>query len=171
MLSRNPQLFSSYVWPWRVVVVLSLFIISSCASCPSDSKLIATFQTNRSDFEKVKVMAIEDAYVDRIAPGFVHYSSSPKGHPALNENRLNIYRALFRKLGVKDGIGISPNKVYFYIYDSGLSGSGTSKGITWSSEEPDRIVPNLDTLRNANAQPVLAWRRISGEWYLEYEAD
>jgi hypothetical protein len=141
---------------------------------PSDGALIRLFRTHRADFETVRRMALAEHGIGRIAPDFIQ-SANGTMHPiALADRpsaaRMRRYRALFRRIGAAGGIGFSRTRVYFYIYDAGLAGQGTSKAIVWTTDTLKPLRPDLDSPRDA-VRPVSGFRHITPGWYLEYEAE
>lgn len=153
--------------------ILPLVLLVSCSTLPSDNNLIANLNSHKSQFETVQKMAITENGVERIAPKFVRYvaQEDKTSQSALDEGRLKNYRKLFQEIGARGGVGISAGKVYFYMFDSGLSGSGVSKGIVWADTRPNKLEQNLDILAKRHVEPVIAWREVGDGWYLEYEAD
>lgn len=159
----------------RTLVLAASFwlMLAAAPPEPTDAALIKSFTAHRAEFEAVRRMAVAEHGIGRIAPDFVLPSSGITDSPAPGDmpppERMRRYRELFRQIGAAGGIGFSGTRVYFYIFDDGFGGQGTSKGIVWSAEPLTPMRRNLDL--DKAVRPVSGFRRIAPGWYLEYQAD
>lgn len=117
-------------------------------------------------------MAREESGVERIAPDFIRLTdnvdpSETQRRARLSDKRWARYRRLFREAQVPGGVGISPDGVYFYVFDAGLAGGGSSRGYLWSPRPPKPLANEIHAAApGAGGGDV--FRPITGNWYLEY---
>jgi hypothetical protein len=150
---------------------------TSCSSdrLPTDVELIESFHKNRGCFEELVKMARAERGLERISSTFVrlsdNFTPSPEQRRSrLSDSRWGVYQSLFQCVHVPDGIGIGSG-IYFYAAGIGFAGSGSGKGFLWSTITPTPLVGSLDgTLPYDKDGRVDVFRRLEGDWYLEFDA-
>ena len=157
---------------------------------PTDQMMIDNFDDHREDFETLRGMMQADQGLERVAPDFVR-PENPAG-VGINPERVELYRALCRKIGLERGIesfGASAAQLEFLASCRGLSISGSCKSYVWLREPPEpttgrAVVNDLDAYlrtrreergayfkahHHAISGHVDAYRLIDGPWYLHYQ--
>src|ERR1700692_2242981 len=84
-----------------------LLMVARTKPHPSDGELKANFSQQQSGFENLLKMSKEDIRVVRIAPAFTWLDNDvswPRKEIGFSEERWKIYRELFWKLKIPDGI-------------------------------------------------------------------
>ncbi len=165
------------------------FFISQLAGCnfisdvvldrphPTDSSLIANFEANEADFNRLVQMCEEDANMVRIAPEFLWRTDHagwprPESEWGITRERWDEYRKLFKKVDLDNGlVNYQPDLIHMFASNKGLLTGGSSKGYAYSIKTPALIA---DVLDNYEFQPPhkdieVVYRRIKGNWYLYFE--
>lgn len=144
---------------------------------PSDADLRQKFAAKQADFERVVGLLRVDATMTRVAPDFLratgHWDAAAQGwieDAAITPMRWEEYRALFRRLGVEQGVGANEKRTYvqFMISNEGLSIGGSSKGVAYCESPPEPLVENLDTPQRPGKAGA-AYVRLTERWYLYFE--
>ena len=160
---------------------LAAFVFLGVLSCgpptdgghPSDASLLATFENNRDDFERLLTMCEEDSGMIRIASDFTWKKDNvswprPQSELGITNERWDTYRELFAKTQLRAGIlNYQPNAVVFSASSQGLLTAGSSKGYEYRRTPPDKVVDSLDSYKFEKAEKV--YRHIEGNWYLYFE--
>jgi len=142
-----------------------------------DIALKLRFLTHRADFEKLVVMANEDAHVTRIAPDFTWLDDDltwPRKNVGISEQRWEEYRRLFRRVGAPVGIEKNPYPVavFFPIVSRSLVPAGWTKGLVYSSTPLTPVLKSLDERppdKLWEGKHVLVYEPIRDDWYIYYE--
>ncbi|MBM1173389.1 hypothetical protein [Microvirga arabica] len=158
--------------------------LPSCGSPhDSDAEFIAWFLQSEGDFIRLQEMALEETAVEQIASDFCRdptgnthtYPSIPQG---FSLERWDVYRRLFKKLGLDAGISIHgpdsqwiANSVMMTASTAGILISGSEKGYLWSRTAPEPLVERLDhPLPPEGGKPwkYLGFMPFKPNWYLYY---
>lgn len=139
---------------------------------PTDAEMERNFSENRDDFVKLAKMFEQDTGLQRIDHDWTHVdgqsqSSRETGEPGLTEERWDEYRALFRKLGLQNGINrdvLHSETIMFFYFAKGLSVSGVSKGYYYSTRPMNCKVAREEDL-NKHLDGVFC-KKIAENWYL-----
>ena len=92
----------------------------------------------------------------------------------ITADRISQYRRILFDIECPRGFYYDSNtgSVTIIAWAVGLVGSGASKSFTYKPVNPVPLVDELDSYQvPAGQNYVLAYRRIEGDWYLEYDAD
>jgi hypothetical protein len=148
---------------------------------PSDDTLIANFQKNEADFNKLVAMSNEDAKVIRIANDFTRLENNwawprPDSELGFSKQRWDEYRALFGKLGLESGLtreSDSKGPIIFMIaFSKGMVNRGSSKGYAYSEHELTPVFASLDqnpVEPGKRQKHDVVYRQIKSHWYLSYD--
>ena len=150
-------------------MIIGTFVVSCGCSIShkiTDQDLIVLFRNHRSDFEKLKVMAIEDA--GRI--GYINESSLRQS--ALSEGRKSDYSNLLSSISPSATLGTGAHQVTFHISQGGAVlaiGRSWTKGIAYlpGGAKGCTLVKSLDELGSQINDGVYVVP-IEGDWYLIY---
>lgn len=90
----------------------------------------------------------------------------------ITHNRIAEYRRLFKILNSK-GINKSQpvDKIHFISSAQGYLVHGSRKSYLYIAEPPGQLHNDLDQFSNTNIRTPTVYRRIQGNWYIEYECD
>jgi hypothetical protein len=137
----------------------------------SDEELIANFKTHEAEFNQLRDMIMADKYLYR-----VDYNWTKPEDPktiGVSDERIATYRKMFVKLGIPRGFYFYPDsgEVKFLSSAQGLSVSGSSKSYVWLKQTPSGLVDSIDTHRTKPGATYPVYRHITGNWYLEFDAD
>lgn len=132
----------------------------------SDAKLVDIFERNKSDFQRLAIMAEQDRHLARIESTYTLpvRSSSALGATGLSQQRWDEYRQLFSKLGIKYGVDRRedfPSVVFLWADCDGSAISRDCKGYAYSERALSPIKDNLNDLA-----PGVFFRSLSKNWYL-----
>ncbi len=121
-------------------------------------------------------MARQDAQLIRIAPSFLTVNDPARPGPRpgngsdLPSQRWDLYRNLFRKCGLSDGLlaerVASQPGVFFPAATRQMGADSLEKGWAHLVSDPANLVPALDAIDLAAHRPKTFFRRIEGNWYL-----
>lgn len=155
-----------------ISVLLALGLSACSAPRPSDAEIIARFQTNRAQIEKLMGMMRSDRVLTRVDDNWTD-PADPEAVGISNE-RIAEYRSILHAIGFPRGFYYDPKsgRVRFLAWSVGLVTGGAAKSVVYSpSDVPIPLVDDLDTYQPPAGQGyVLAYRRIEGPWYLEIDA-
>jgi len=157
-------------------------ILSFGAACghTSDRSLASNFYRNQASFSRLLQMAATEKSVVRIDPRFTCCppvyadplvpQQGPPNEGRLSGPRWEEYRALFRELGLKDGISkLGGGRVAFLASSVGIVNRGSSKGYLYSKAPPAPLIESLDD-RSPGPCSVQrdcdVYKRLTGNWYL-----
>lgn len=140
-------------------LVMFCFLFLDGCNLRSDAKLKVVFDENRNDFGRLAVMSEQDPGLKSISLGL-----PPPRDVAVPDIRLQEYRVLFRKLGLKEGLvrrDDFPAVVFFRAECQGSAITHDCKGYAYSKEPLTPIQDNLD------APPArVAFKPLADNWYL-----
>jgi hypothetical protein len=163
-----------------VVCGLMLLLVLACDDSPhpSDASLEENFYKHEANFNVLAQMAIEDAGMIRIAPGFTWHKESADGKESkakygFSDARWNEYKQLFPKLGKNNGIlNYQPDLILVLASSRGMVTGGSLKGYAYSPKEPSPLVDSLENLdfRDSKKDINTVYKRLKGNWYLFYQA-
>lgn len=146
-------------------------------SSPSDAAMIQNFYEHQEQFEQLVTMSQQDAKVVRIADDFTWLDDDygwprPPSRLGFSEQRWDDYRRLFRETGVKDRLARGEDgEVFFYYWTFGIVPSGAGKGYVYSTVPLAPLLVSLDEIPPSTDVRHTVYRRVSGNWYLFYEAN
>jgi hypothetical protein len=148
----------------RVMVPMSLMLLLGCSKIPSDAKLKELFYASRDDFNRLVQMSEQGARVVRIDFDFTNMNtdSGPQKNVGLSPERWQEYRALFKKLGLKDGLERRRSIVLFYVECEGSAIDGDCKGIAYSNKPLAPKESSLDRMPPDGS----FFEPLSASWYL-----
>jgi len=137
----------------------------------SDEELIANFQTHEAEFNQLLQMVMTDRLLHRVDDNWTD-PQDPKTI-SISDERIAAYRKMFRSLTIPRGFSANQDigVVQFISSAQGLSVSGSSKSYVWLRNAPSGLVDNIDTYRNTPGASYPVYRHITGNWYLEFDAD
>jgi hypothetical protein len=152
----------------RVMKLVFLFsLIHLCGSTvlanahTSDEELIKNFKENRATFEKLISMIQSEKYFKRVDDDWTNPPST-FSVGAIRE-RVDSYRKMFKQLKIPRGFSAYiPNTIDLIA----TAGVGPCKGYTYMTKKPALVVDNLDLYRSPDGGSFVAYRHISGNWYL-----
>lgn len=168
----------------RAVLLLSLLTLISCqhsvtpgAGWPDDAVLTTTFERERRAFDELLELSNADTKIWRIAPDHAKVEDAPKTPPRaatsqdLPTERWDRYRALFKKLGLPQGLTRERLKdgeavlLPFFSVQAGAVDS-VEKGILHTTAKVTDLANDL-TLDNATkAKPNAIHKHLRDGWYL-----
>jgi hypothetical protein len=131
---------------------------------PSDGSIIRRFYSDKSAYERLSVMALQDNHLWRVAQSWYRTTLGANFHKAknglLSSERWKRYRDLFAELDLGDGVSIDDGNVYFLVDSMGIVGSGSTKGIAFISLK-DKIQSSSD-----DASHGITYKQIEGNWFI-----
>lgn len=147
------------------------------------AELETQFVPNADGLEQLRVMAVQDQRLVRIADDFTYLDNEskwPRQNVGITESRWNEYRSIFHKLSLKEGIVRTedfPHAIFFVAVARGLCTGGSSAGYVYSTEKlspvSDSPTQTLDS--DAREKPgrhyAYAFRELKPNWYVFYELD
>jgi len=131
---------------------------------PSEEDLQENFTNNAETFDKLRQMSEEDAHVIRIAKDFTWTDTEtkwPRDNVGFSEERWAVYRDIFQKLGLGEGIARSqdyPATVFFVAGARGLCTGGAADGYAFSTESPSGCEVVARWAHDRNAEKLKALR-------------
>lgn len=164
-LSRSKLVFA-------VFLVSFLAFVAGCnlSSHPTDRVLEARLESNQGDFDILIRMLTEDQDIVRLDNKFVFLSE--RSNRNVPNERLEAYRNLFAKLGLKGGFHRDEHKGLRFIASSGGTFIPSSeKSYVYSTNLLTPTVDSLDAVierDRGDQQPV--FKKLHGGWYLYYES-
>lgn len=138
---------------------------------PSDDKLVANFEANEAEFNRLIEMCKEDSNMTRIADDFlwrVDHAGWPRAESdwGITRERWNEYKKLFKKVGLDNGLVNQGKIILLFANNRGLLTGGSSKGYAYLSEPPRRTFDSLD---HSDDHEGIDFRPLKGNWYLYFE--
>lgn len=148
-----------------------------------DPALLANFDHNFNEFQKLLAMVGEDSHLIRIADDFTWLDSSskwPRADIGLSPQRWNEYRSLFEKLSLPEGIVRTadfPDAVFFIARVRGLCTGGSSAGYVYSNgaltsttESPSKAL-DAEARQSPKQHYAYVFKPLKPNWYAFYEID
>lgn len=108
---------------------------------PNDEALIADFHRCKPQYQAALAAIQQPPLIVRVEPSEADVLEFEPA--AVPEARARAIRDVFACAGLTS-VRAAPNGVDLVVYSSGLSISGTSKGIAYSNDPPERIVRSTD---------------------------
>ncbi len=147
------------------------FVLAGCYRPPSENQLASNFMSHRAAFDQLATMALADKKFYRVSGGEI----APRG---MSEQRYNGYLAIFRELGVEDGMnwGAASFPDGLFVIASScvpIGGKSQSVGYAYLAAPPDAVEKRLPIFgcpiqtRRGSGQQIL-FRPLEGRWYLFY---
>jgi hypothetical protein len=137
---------------------------------PSDRELEKRFYENRTDFETLGSMLVEDIDIRVLDQDNIFYKGdSPR---VISGERIEKYRRLMKKLRIDGGIARDyDGSASLIVKYKGILIHTSGKGYYYSTGEVTPIVESLDeVIRNERDDTRPTFKRIEGNWYLVYES-
>ncbi len=159
----------------RVALVPLLLTLAGCYRQPAEDDLARTFGSRHSEFDRLLGMAVEDKNFRRISGG----EFAP---PGMAQSRQDQYAAIFRDLGIEDGMHwgypFSPDGLYVIASSCvPIGGKNRSEGYAYLTVRPDVVEKSLPD----SSVPIfeihhgsghrLVFRHLEGRWYLFYYSE
>jgi len=129
-----------------IIVIVLLFALILSGGCttfdekrhPADDVLIENFRAHRGEFEELRQLFMADRNLTRVAFDFTRPENAQSA--GVSRDRLNEYRNLFNKLGLKNGIEGYGEKdtIFFHSSSIGLAVTGSGKGYVFVKIFPKR---------------------------------
>jgi len=169
--------------PRRALTLAAGFLLFGVAcGHPSDRSLAYNFYRNHALFSRLIQMAAAERSVVRIDSKFTccptiyadpRVPRDLRSDGRLSNARWENYRALFRQLGLEDGISVLGSKrVAFLASSVGIVNRGSTKGYIYSTVPPSPLVESLDD-RSPGPCSVQrdceVYKHLTGNWYLFFE--
>jgi hypothetical protein len=159
-----------------VGVASVIWFVRSSPPRPSDATLIENFWMHEAQFRLLVNMSAEDSQVTRIADNFTQLASSvawprPADQIGFSEERWNQYRALFKEIGLQEGIFRRDGEVLFVYWAAGLSVTGAEKGYVYTTRPVEPVFDSLDQIPVPVKSLQAGYRPIAENWYLYYMWD
>lgn len=132
----------------------------------SDEELIANFYQHRAVFEQLREMTVQDKGLVRVDNNKILPASIQVPLARIEE-----YRKLLRRLGIRGGIEVSKDRrhIGFIASFRGWATHNSEKGYVYT-EEPVKAQDIVDDLDHFKEHEVgSGMRRIEGNWYLFFE--
>jgi hypothetical protein len=154
-----------------VFVAGVLMALSGCDTVahPSDAVLIERFYRHQADFEKLVTMLDQDRDLVRITAKNVFLEKGATRQ--VPKERHDEYRRLLELLQLNGGIQRDKDGLILIASLKGIIIPNSSKSYLYALTEPSPLVESLDHVVSNNRgdqRPV--YKRISGNWYLDYES-
>ena len=157
-------------YPLLVYLVLAILIwlvpiggVIPIPSGHSDAAMEAHFHQHREHFDQlVALITKEDYMMSRVAIRIA--DGSP--HPV--QARWNLYRSLFREMGLSEGLERSEDGTIHLSYweHRPLTGVWRERGYAYSKRQLAPIVASLDEIATDVARTQCVYRKISEYWYI-----
>jgi hypothetical protein len=154
-----------------VLVFVLLELVTGCnlSSHPSDPVLEETLKSNQTDFDTLVKMLTEDEDIVRLDDRFVFLTEGSNRN--IPEERLEAYRKLFAKLGLKGGFHRDkPNALRFIASTQATTLSSSEKSYVFSTTMLSPVVDSLDTVARGRRDQRPVYKKLHGSWYLYYES-
>lgn len=142
-------------------------------SHPSDQQLERIFNTQKAVFEELISLFEADSKIDRIAFNFTWLMddlSRSATELGFTEARWNLYRDIFSKLGLKEGLTRprNPQRIQMIASLISVTIGGTSKGYAYSKTPLEPIFDSLDSipLEAQGKGYKTIYKKLGGNWYL-----
>lgn len=134
-----------------------------------DDQLIANFQAHKPEFERLRLMILEDKGLTRVDVDWTQPNDPTT--IGVTPERIAEYRRLFTQLGLARGFSAYRHDIEFLASCQGWVASGSSKGYLYKAKPPLTLEDNLDQYSSQERAVGYGYRKIEGSWYLYFEAD
>jgi len=160
-----------------LVIGFSLLVLLQATGCahPPEKELVALFQSERDTLEELRQMFEQDRELSCVTRRFYETMANPfepKYRPGkyLDQARWDVYRKLFRVIGLEGGMCRSPSspdsRILFAVSNRGFVFAGSYRGIAYSETSPGTVATSLDN-RDHDGTIYVA---LEAHWFL-YHAD
>lgn len=152
------------------LVAAMIWGILQMSNPPSDNALLRQFQRHRATLDRIVQMAQADKWLGRVGPNWIE-QDGPQ-HTAISPARLREYRRLLDSADVRNGFQICDRatEINFYCWSEGAEfGTDTDKGFAYLAKPPAHTLSSLDGYDPGGESVVVAYRHITGHWYLYYD--
>lgn len=150
----------------------AVLFTTGCYRPPHDAELIQNFQSHRAEFNRLLVMAGDDAAIYRISNGEV----PPRG---MSDLRFQEYKKVFRDLDIQSGVnhGMSSFRESLFILsgtDVPIGAKGEAVGYVYSAVALHPLVSRLPIpafrfQAHNDHEEEFSFRPLEKNWYLFYE--
>lgn len=136
---------------------------------PDDTILEERFRLLEADFNRLALMFKEDKTLISVNDEAAWLDYGVKAD--IPQQRLDEYRSLFKKLGVKHiGRGEKSGDFYLPVWqrDGGSFGKGAAKYYVFADTAPEPLTDSLDKAysETSRGHDAFGYKRVSGNWYL-----
>lgn len=148
-----------------------LIALGACdiARHPSDAVLVESFYKHQPDFEKLVAMLDQDKDLIRITAQNTFLQRD--ANRQLPRERQDEYRRLLKLLKLNGGIQRDKDGLIFIASLQGVVIPNSAKSYIYALKEPSPLVESLDeVISNNRGDQKPVYKRISGNWYLDYES-
>src|SRR5512133_1108961 len=181
--ARRGATLSWRIAGWSGVVLATAYALGAAfgwsALPPRESALIDQFRVNRSAFESLKQLLVEEAGPIDVAKWGVRTRQSPLvALPPAGDfplARYEKYLALLSRTGGKiasRGAGACPDTCVL-VWGAGWAGDTQHVAVCSLCTAPANLIGNLDewwTVPTTTAAREVVYRRLDGEWYLRADS-
>jgi hypothetical protein len=162
-------------WMMSVLAVCVVMALSALAGNlmgikpPRQADVVVQFQKNKSSFEELRDMTLTDGLSvvmdggKRYARERLEWAKEP-GEIGITPQRASDYRRLLGAAGCSRIDVWQDGSVNFSVAAWGAANRGWRLNLSWSKDEPSRIVPTVDDLASTNGDWVFS--HIEGDWYV-----
>ena len=134
----------------------------------SDQQMIQDFLKNENKFYNLLNMVSHDEGLNRVDDNW--YDPENLDSINISKERIELYRQLFKELGIPRGFyRYSNGDVEFISSSQGVAVSGSSKSFIWHQKKPSHLVESIDLDEKYINYPV--YRHIKDHWYIMFDAD
>lgn len=157
-----------------VVLAAAFFLIAfPHKSPPNEKQVIQNFNAHRAEFERLRIMLVEDKTLIRLATWGVQTSKAmgTRENPTadFSVERYQQYLNLLRQVG---GLGANrdqadqPADVCIWIFASGWAGDTRHLDVCSEKEPPPNQIASLDSFYRMPKPRKPVFRHIEENWYL-----
>lgn len=150
------------------ILFLTLFwVLCGCNRHPTDAQLATFFSNHESVLTNLVSNLRKDSEIERLIwrRGVLSIDasgSSANGKMETYKSLVSIFPSDITILSSGGG-----RQVFVYLSTSGISVSGSAKGLVYQESTPDRIVIDTDAEARAN-RPFSVFNRVERNWYIFY---
>ncbi|NNJ13717.1 hypothetical protein EKD04_025660 [Chloroflexales bacterium ZM16-3] len=150
------------------IVTTTLYTVFPRNPPPTDEELIRLLSENQTIFDEIIITTQENYTLQQAR--IRNTWTDPKA--ILTKEQWDYYKEHFAQLNIDAGIDIYRRadqiSIYFNIFTSGLSVSGSSRGIVYLTSPPSDtdLVSSIDM-----SKLPFSYRHVEGNWYLFESSD
>jgi hypothetical protein len=161
---------------WTATAIIAL-LVAGCTWTPSDASIIARFNAQRAEFNRLLEMFHQDGIEGRIGCDGPPDDAQRDPQPLSAQRRVE-YTKIFKSIGC-DGAAYyysGNGRAQFMLWSVGMLWAGQDKSIVFiPGAPPARVVATTDhyqwTQRDHVQGAVELYHHIDGPWYLQYIAN
>jgi hypothetical protein len=133
--------------------------------------LIAKFHEHKVEFERLRVLVIEDRGLTRVDEDWTDPADPTT--IGVSVERIAEYRSTFRKLALARGVsaGIDRREIELLASAQGWVAHGSRKSYVYTTSVPESLNDALDQYSSQERPVGSGYRRIEGNWYLYFYGD